>query len=187
MSDVETRLRATWIASEELITDADDPPPMVAAQRRSWRAPSLVAAAVLLIAVGVTVAVNWPTAKRESGSTSAQATPARVLQAAQIAIRGQTVHRLDEPVEWVQTTTKKWAALDDEPNAQSVNAPLYVIQLRGDFDCNLCKGPGASQLRGSTIVTLVPLTDNQPSGGFIFGNTTYDLSKLGSVHTFQLN
>jgi hypothetical protein len=155
MSDIEARLRAAWVASEELITNADDPPLMVVAPRRSPRAPFLVAAAVLVIAVGVTVVVNWPSANRKPaalpGSTSSQVTPALVLQAAQNAVQGQTVHRLDEPIEWVQTTTDKWAALEygRTPSAQPGNVPIYVIQIHGDFDCNSCKGPGADRLHGS--------------------------------------
>jgi hypothetical protein len=200
--DIEQRLRGAWDASEALVTDLDDAAPesAIATRHRDWRAPLLAAAVVLAIAIAAAfgfsrgstsqppAASQLPAASQTS--TGPEATPAAVLAAAQRVIRHTTVHRLDQPVEWVLTTNDQLAKLEYGEMASNLprNVALYVIQIRGDFDCPACKGIWAKPPHGSVMILTNPLQDDPQIGyGFDLGNIAYDLSKLGTVHSFQLS
>jgi hypothetical protein len=66
---------------------------------------------------------------------------------------------------------------------------LYVIQIRGDFSCtNSCfLPPGVSTVRGKAITVAIEVSGGSPPAGFTVGSTTYDLSKIGRLHTFRTN
>ena len=196
-SDVELRLRAAYEASANLI--ADTPPARELAEPidagdghgwRRWRTPLLAALAVLIIAVGTVLAVERPGSHRAaspapSGSTSAPqpAPPLLVASHTHHVLTVNTVLRLDQPVEWVLTTTHKWAAARLTTGPLPADVPIYIIQIRGSFVCRACKSPVT--IKGTVMVLDLPLTPNRQIGeGFSMGHTAYDLSRAGTVHTF---
>src|SRR6266496_218298 len=161
-TDVELRLRAAYEASADLI--ADNPPARELAGHidagdgrawRRWRTPLLAAVAVLIIASHT-----------------------------HYVLTGNTVLRLDQPVEWVLTTTHKWAAAQGFANGLlPADVPIYVVQIRGSFVCRACKSPVT--IKGTVMVLELPLTPNRQIGeGFSMGPIAYDLSRAGTVHTF---
>jgi hypothetical protein len=196
-SDVELRLRAAYEASADLI--ADTPPAPELAGRsdagdghawRRWRTPLLAAVAVLIIAVGTVLALDRPGSHRAaspapSGTASAPqpAPPPLVASHTHHVLTGNTVLRLDQPVEWVLTTTHKWAAAQGYGTGLPADVPIYVVQIRGSFVCRACKSPVT--IKGTVMVLELPLTPNRQIGeGFSMGPTAYDLSRAGTVHTF---
>jgi hypothetical protein len=197
--DIEQRLRAAWQASEALVSDLDDgPEPVVATRHRDWRAPLLAAAVVLAISIAAAFGFSRgstshpPVASRTSPpvasrtSTVSDAPPAAVRAVAQGLIRQVTVHR-QQPVEWVLTTSDQWVKLEigTIPSTVPRNVPEYVVQIRGDFDCTTC---GTNPSHGSVLFSAGPVKEHPLIRyGFGLGITPYDLSKLGTVHTFQLN
>lgn len=192
--DIEQRLRAAWQASEALVSDpADGPEPVVATRHRDWRAPLLAAAVVLAISIAAVFGFSRgstshpPVASRTS--TVSDAPPAAVRAVAQGLIRQVTVHR-QQPVEWVLTTSDQWVKLETGtiPSTVPRNVPEYVVQIRGDFDCTTCPGIGTNPSHGSVLFSAGPVKKHPLIRyGFGLGISPYDLSKLGTVHTFQLN
>jgi hypothetical protein len=65
-------------------------------------------------------------------------------------------------------------------------APVWLLQISGDFECNTCRGPGP-QPRGHYITMTVPVGRSQSStdGFFSLTDTRLDLGKLGSVVTLR--
>ena len=197
-SDVELRLRAAYEASADLLADTPPAPELAGhidasdghAWRR-WRTPLLAAVAVLIIAVGTVLAVDRPGSHQAaspapSGTASAPqpAPPPLVASHTHYALTGNTVLRLDQPVEWVLTTTHKWAAAQGFANGLlPADVPIYVVQIRGSFVCRACKSPVT--IKGTVMVLELPLTPNRQIGeGFSMGPIAYDLSRAGTVHTF---
>ncbi len=196
-SDVEVRLRAAYEASANLIADTPSARELAGpidagdghAWRR-WRTPLLAAVAVLIIAVGTVLAVDRGSHRAASpapsGSTSVPqpAAPPLVASHTHRVLTVNTVLRLDQPVEWVLTTTHKWAAAQGFANGLlPADVPIYVVQIRGSFVCRACKSPVT--IKGTVMVLELPLTPNRQIGeGFSMGPTAYDLSRAGTVHTF---
>ena len=146
-----------------------------------------------IVAVGILPAcaerpdqVTVPAAPTTSGTVSpVEPPPSPVRAKTHAALTGNTVQRLDEPIEWVKTTADQWGALQlDGKTSPPGGYELYVVQVHGAFICRSCKG--AATITGSTIVLELPLKVNQQVGeGFIMGNTSYDLNRIGTVHTFE--
>ncbi len=112
--------------------------------------------------------------------------PALVRSKTHQALTNNIVRQLDQRVQWVKTTTHKLAAVEYEPNASALPADvdIYVVQIQGSFVCRACKSP--RPVTGTVMILELPLQPNQQIGeGFIMGNTSYDLSLLGTVHVFQ--
>jgi len=195
-SDVEVRLRAAYEASANLIADTPSARelagPIDAGDGRAWRrwrTPLLAAVAVLIIAVGTVLAVDRGSHRAASpapsGSTSVPqpAAPPLVASHTHRVLTVNTVLRLDQPVEWVLTTTHKWAAARLITGPLPADVPIYVVQIRGSFVCRACKSPVT--IKGTVMVLDLPLTPNRQIGeGFSMGYTAYDLSRAGTVHTF---
>ena len=213
-NDIERRLRAVYHASERLLGESgasgDEPSeplsPRVSRDptfRRARLMPILAAAVVVLAVVAVTLVVMrggahrhaaTPTTVRQSASRSPAAStqksgrgayespPAAVTVAAHGAVTTNTALRVDQPGEWVRTTSDRWDALNGE-SASATVAEVYIVQIRGDFICKICKGQSKTAIHGSTIVLVLPVYA-QTGGGITFGNTTYDLSRLGNTHNF---
>ena len=112
--------------------------------------------------------------------------PALVRSKTHHALTSNTVLQLDHRVQWVKTTTHKWAAVEYGPNASALPADVavYVVQIQGSFVCRACKSP--RPVTGSVMILALPLQPNQQIGeGFIMGKTSYDLTRLGTVHVFK--
>jgi hypothetical protein len=119
------------------------------------------------------------------------APPAAVRAAAQSAADapGATV---SGPVRWVQTRLSRiWALEPPNRGIKPADRAVYVIALTGRFrctDCNLPAGPG--HYSPPTVTSeriIVPVTpragDRSPTAA---QGESYDLTKLGDVHTFTL-
>jgi hypothetical protein len=199
--EVELRLRAAYEASADLVADSmSDQDPILGADRADltvgvkhprWRTPLLAAVAVLIVTAGTVLAIDQARSHRAASPPTSSASslpqpapPALLRSRTHSALTANMVLRLDQPVEWVKTTSHKWAA------AQGINAgplpadvDIYIVQIRGSFVCGACKSPVT--IKGSVMVLELPLKPNQQIGeGFAMGNTAYDLSRAGTVHTF---
>jgi hypothetical protein len=112
--------------------------------------------------------------------------PSLVQSKTHQALTTNTVLQLDQRVQWVKTTTHKWAAVEYGPNASAppADVDIYVVQIQGSFVCPACKSPRT--VTGTVMILELPLQPNQQIGeGFSMGNTSYDLSRLGTVHVFK--
>jgi len=116
--------------------------------------------------------------------------PPLVQAKTHFALTTNTIDRLDQPVQWVKTTTYKWGALEyprvrpGGPVEVPPDLDMYVVQIRGAFVCIGCK---SMQTVTGTVMILELLLEPHPpfSDGFIMGNTSYDLSRIGTVHVFN--
>jgi hypothetical protein len=207
-NEIERRLRGAYAASDLLVDPViADPTQRSAMAQRSaagrphrrrmarFVLPLLATAVVLAIAGGTLLAINRSRSPHaaspptRSPASSNANPPALVRAKTHIALTTNSVTQLDQPVQWVLTTTHRWAAMANHstPAASTTAEPaevkIYIVQIRGSFVCRACKG--FRPITGSVIILELPLTPNQQIGeGFSIGNVSYDLSALGDVHTF---
>jgi hypothetical protein len=116
--------------------------------------------------------------------------PAVVSTRATELVRAHPGGHVDGPAEWVSTSyqdARRVMGFDDGHTSGAV----FVLQLRGTFSC-LCPGPAPGG--GARVVHVIteyvpPAPPQQASGstgGGSLGQTPFDLSRLGHVHTFTI-
>jgi hypothetical protein len=208
-NEIERRLRGAYAASDLLVDPviADRTQRSAMTQRSAagrphrrrmarFALPLLATGVVLAIAGGTLLAINRSRsphaaspATRSPASSKVTPPPALVRAKTHVALTANSVTELDQPVQWVLTTTHRWAAMANHstPAASTTTEPaeakIYIVQIRGSFVCGACKG--FRPITGSVIILELPLTPNQQIGeGFSMGNVSYDLSALGTVHAF---
>ena len=125
-----------------------------------------------------------------SGLTTAAAVPPPPLvfaRALQIRADGTGQHhRVDAPVEWVQTTLSTVWQLAGFRSAGKSTQQVYVVELHGRFCCH--PGPPGHDPFATSVFDVLPV-DGLP-GDSLGGGTSsvhpLDLAKLGTVRAFTL-
>jgi hypothetical protein len=115
--------------------------------------------------------------------------PAVVRTRATELVRAHPGGTVDGPAEWVSTSYQHARVVMGFDDGHASGA-VYVLQLRGTFSC-LCPGPppGGGARVVHVITEYVPPAPPQQAsrgGGGSLGQSPYDLSRLGKVHTFTV-
>jgi hypothetical protein len=87
------------------------------------------------------------------------------------------------PVEWIETTRNKAAALT-RAVPEATDLPVYVVQMQGDFVLDSAPRPaGATSPRGTVLMVILPVVASDQFGGEVsLTNTAADLGPYGTVH-----
>jgi hypothetical protein len=169
--------------------------------RRVWL---LLAVAVVVAGCATTVAspmarpTSTPAAHRRAPSGVPAAVFARALQ-----VLEQPHSRVDQPVQWVQTTYGAFErpAHLDQPGTGKV--PVYVIQMHGYFPFSgspqepyayqatpggpvVTSSPGPPPTAVAVLVIPVGRPVDGVYGGGMSTDTEINLGAMGTVHTFHI-
>jgi hypothetical protein len=151
-------------------------------------------------AAGGAQAMSVPSVSPMGGAAASRATPSGLvaydvpppsavqIRAVQI-IRSNPGGRVDGPAEWVLTSYQQARVVMGFGDGHTAG-DVYVLQLRGTFDC-LCPGPQSGAPKVVHAITEYVRTDggqasSDVSGAGSLGRTAYDLSRLGQVHRFTV-
>ena len=116
------------------------------------RARAVLLATAALATVGPVGALG---AGSRSPGIPAGARAALLAAATKVAARHGDGHPHD--VRAVRTTHREAEHIlcgDCELTAVAPTASVYVLAMRGDFNCNTCKGPPGTRFRPATVITL---------------------------------
>jgi hypothetical protein len=149
-----------------------------------------VAAAILVLRPGDHAAVvGRPSAAVTTPTVTATATPTPPLDevVAELTTRARgAASANDDPdatAAAVKTTFRKAEIATDsgESGAAAANAPVWLIQILGDFTCYECKTVAPEPPITGTVIFLI--IDARTWEGYTFGltRTPIDLSRLGAV------
>ena len=120
-------------------------------------------------------------------SSLSPATPIPVLAAAGQYARDEGDPHPSLPVQWTTSTMQRAASyLQFGQSPGAGDGPVWVVQIRGTFQCNTCKAGGGQP---GTVIILVIAMFGVPlcqASDFSFGSTVQDLSRLGAVRTFKI-
>jgi hypothetical protein len=125
-----------------------------------------------------------------SGLVAYDVLPPSPVQARAVAIlRSNPGGQLDGPAEWVETSYQDARVVIGFGDGRAAG-DVYVLQLRGTFDC-LCPGPRTGEPKVVHAITeYVPTTADQqaarPPGAGSRTLAAHDLSRLGEVHHFTV-
>lgn len=92
------------------------------------------------------------------------------------------------PVEWIESTSHRVAALAHEvPGSRDI--PVYVVSMQGHFVLDSAPRPSLAthSPEGTSLVVFIPIPNNDDGGGgVVLTNGKVDLTPYGEVQTLQL-
>jgi hypothetical protein len=59
--------------------------------------------------------------------------------------------------------------------------PVWVVQVHGDFICNVCSRPQGAAVQTGHVITLILIAATLKNSDFSLGNRPHDLASLGTV------
>lgn len=166
------------------------PPPLDVAVRNAQlrRRPRIdrlaIAACVIAVLALAAIPVVRTFAQPRSASRPAAPSPQVLAKLTQIA-RSASAENGGAAVtaEAVHTTylAAERAVLNGDTGSNpAATTPVWVVQIRGDFTCYSCRGPGRATPTGH-VITLIVIAATLQSSDFGLGNQPHDLTSLGNV------
>jgi hypothetical protein len=176
-----------WIESQP-------PPPSLEAAVRHTRGASrprirylAIAACVIAVLAVAAVPLARTLGDRHDATRPAGPSGQTLAKLSQIARSSGTASGDSQvTAEAVQTTylAAERAVLDGDTSSDpAATTPVWVVQIHGDFVCNLCTGPPGAAAPTGHVITLILVATTLKSIDFSLGNNPHDLARLGSVIT----